>query len=119
MGDVTLDDQSSLLLQIPDDLTVGSLDVLALVFGDFGGESTSFVDRARGDLVISDDTVSHTDSVIVVTPGRGLVDDTGTGILGDIGVRDDSEGPVFELSLISLCPVTQPDLVLPTDAPAR
>jgi hypothetical protein len=97
MGDITLDDQTTLLLQIPDDLAVGLFDVDALVFRDLGSESTSLVNGTRWDLIPGDDTVGETDSVIVVSPCRSLVDDTGTSILGDVGIREDSERSVLIL----------------------
>lgn len=97
MRDITLDNESSLLLQVSDDLTVGSLDVLTLVLGYLGGKSTSLVNGARRNLVIADDTVSDTDSVIVVSPCGSLVDDTGTGIFRDVRIGDNSESSVFEL----------------------
>jgi hypothetical protein len=58
MGDVTLDNKPSLLLQIPDDLTVGLLDVDTLVLWDLGCESTSLINGTRGNLVLGDDLVS-------------------------------------------------------------
>jgi len=81
MGDITLDNKPALLLQIPDDLTVGLLDVDTLIFWYLGCESTSLVNGARGDLVLGDDFVSETDSVIVFSPCWGLMDDTGTSFL--------------------------------------
>lgn len=99
MRDITLDNESTLLLQVSDDLTVCSLDVLALVLWNLGSESTSLIDGTRRNLVISDDTVSDTDSVIVVSPCWGLVDDTGTCIFGDVRVGNNSERSVLELRL--------------------
>ena len=101
MGDVTLDDQSTLLLQITNDLTVGLLDIDTLVLGYFGRESTSLVNGTRRDLVFGDDLVSETDSVIIFSPCWSLVNDTGTSLLGDVVVRQDSECSVFVL-LVSL-----------------
>jgi hypothetical protein len=97
MGDITLDDQSTLLLQIPDDLTIGFLDIDTLVFWDFGGESTSLVNGAWRDLILANDLVSETDSVIVVSPCGSLVDDTGTSFLGNVVVRQNSERSVLVL----------------------
>ena len=87
MGDVTLDDQSTLLLQITNDLTVGLLDIDTLVLGYFGRESTSLVNGTRRDLVFGDDLVSETDSVIVFSPCWSLVYNTGTSLFRDVVVR--------------------------------
>ena len=101
MGNITLDNKPALLLQIPDDLTICLLDVDALVLWYLGCESTSLVNGARGDLVLGDDLVSETYSVIVFSPCGGLVDDTGTGLLGDVVVRQDSECSVLVLMVSS------------------
>jgi hypothetical protein len=101
MGDITLDNEPSLLLQIPDDLTVGLLDVDTLVFWDFGCESTSLINGARRDFVLGDDLVSETDSVIVLSPCWGLVDNTGTSLLRDVVVSQDSESSVLVLIVSS------------------
>jgi hypothetical protein len=103
MSNVTLDDESALLLQISDDLAVGLLDVDTLVFWDFGSESTGFVNRARRDLVLGDDLMSETNSVIVLSPSWSLVNDTSTSLFGDIIVRQDSESSVLVLH-VSLTP---------------
>jgi hypothetical protein len=97
MGDISLDNQSSLLLQVSDDLAVGFLHIDTLVLGDLGGKSTSLVNRTRGNLVLGDDLVSETDSIIVLSPGWSLVNDTGTGLFGDIVVGQDSESSVLIL----------------------
>ena len=97
MGDITLHNESSLLLQISDDLTVGLLDVDTLIFWYLGCESTSLVYGARGDLVLGDDFVSETDSVIVFSPCWSLVNNTGTSLFGNVVVRQDSECSVLVL----------------------
>lgn len=99
MGDVTLDDQSTLLLQITNDLTVGLLDIDALVLGYFGRESTCLINGTRRDLVFGDDLVSETDSVIVLSPCGCLVDDTGTSLFGNVVVGQDSERSVLVLDV--------------------
>lgn len=101
MGDITLDNKPSLLLQIPDDLTVCLLDIDTLIFWDFGCKSTSLINGTRRDLVLGDDLVSETDSIIVFSPCWSLVNDTGTSLLGNVVVRQDSECSVFVL-LVSL-----------------
>ncbi len=40
----------------------------------------------------------ESDTVIVLTECRGLVDDTGTILVRDVGVSYDTESPVLELS---------------------
>ena len=101
MGDITLDNKPSLLLQIPDDLTVCLLDVDTLVFWDFGCESTSLIDGTRRDFVLGDDLVSEANSVIVFSPCWSLVNNTGTSLLGDVVVGQDSECSILVL-LVSL-----------------
>jgi len=101
MGDITLDNKPSLLLQVPDDLAVCLLDIDTLVLWDLGCESTSLINGTRGNLVLGDDLVGETDSVIVLSPCWGLVDNTGTGFLGDVVVRQDSECSVLVLMVSS------------------
>jgi hypothetical protein len=74
------------------------LDILPLVLWHLVGEATRLVDRARRDLVVSDDAMGNGDAVIVLTERRRLVDDTGTGRVGDISVGEDSECAVLILS---------------------
>jgi hypothetical protein len=101
MGDITLDNKPSLLLQIPDDLTVGLLNVDTLVLWHFGCESTGLVNGTRRDFVLGDDFVCKTDSVIVFSPCWCLVDNTGTSLLGDVVVSQDSECSVLVLMVSS------------------
>jgi hypothetical protein len=97
MGDVTLDNKPSLLLQISDDLTIGLLDVDSLILWDLGCESTSLINGTRRNLVFGDDLVSETNSVIVLSPSWCLMYNTGTSLFGDIVVRQDSESSVLVL----------------------
>jgi hypothetical protein len=99
MGNITLDNESTLLLQISDDLTIGLLDIDTCVLWYLGGESTSLVDGTRRNLVFGDDLVSETNSVIVLSPSGCLMDDTGTSLLGDIVVGQDSESSVLVLNI--------------------
>jgi len=101
MGDITLDNKPSLLLQIPDDLTICLLDVDTLVLWDFGCKSTSLINGTRRNLILGDDLVSETNSVIVFSPCWSLVNNTGTSLLGDVVVGQDSECSILVL-LVSL-----------------
>lgn len=77
-----------------DDELVGVLDVDTLVIGDLVGVQTLLVDGARRHLLLSDETVDDSDAVIFVSESGSLVDDTGTGSVGNVGVRDDAESTV-------------------------
>ena len=101
MGDITLDNKPALLLQIPDDLTVCLLDIDTLVLWYLGCESTSLINGTRRNLVLGDDLVGETDSVIVFSPCWSLVNNTGTSLLGDVVVGQDSECSILVL-LVSL-----------------
>lgn len=101
MGNITLDNKPSLLLQIPDDLTIGLLDVDTLVLRNLGCESTSLINGTRRDLIFGDDLVSETDSVIVFSPCWSLMDNTGTSFFRDVIVGQDSECSVLVLTVSS------------------
>jgi hypothetical protein len=66
--------------------------------GNFVGVDTLFVDRARRHLLLSNDTFTYGDTVIVVTESRSLVNDTGTGSVGNVSVGYDLECSVDELN---------------------
>ena len=85
--------QDALLgLQVADDVAVGVENQRALVLGNQGGELA--VGVHRDDQV---DAVALTDVHIVLTEGRGLVDDTGTVLGGDVVRHEHHEG-VFLIS---------------------
>jgi len=67
------------------------LDVLTNEIRNLIGVDTFLVDRARRHLFLSNDTFSNSDTVIVVTKSGSLVNDTGTGSVGNISVGDDLE----------------------------
>lgn len=73
------------------------LDVDTLELGNDAGESTGLVDGAGRHLLLGDDSVRDGDPVVVLSEGGRLVDETGSGVLGDVGVADDSEGSVLKL----------------------
>lgn len=97
MTDITSDNETSLLLQILDDLGVGRLDMYTLVIWDLVREFTGLIQRARRELVLFDDAVGNSDTVIVLTESRGLMDNTSTRGIGNVLVGDDSESPVLVL----------------------
>ena len=97
MADIATDDETSLLLQILDDLRIGCLDVNALIVWHLAGEFTRLVERTRWKLVLFDNAVRDSDTVIVLSKRRGLVDDTGTRGVGNVLVGHNSERPVLVL----------------------
>lgn len=111
MSDVASHDETALLLQILDDLRVRVLDVLALVLLDLTGELARLVEWAGRDLILSHDAVRDRDPVIVFSEGRGLVDNTGTGRVGDVRIRNNAERSV----LVLLSEVVEDGHVPPSD----
>jgi hypothetical protein len=87
------DDLARLLERLDDEL-VSVLDVDTLVVGDLVGVKTLLVDGARGHLLLPDETVDDGDAVVIVSERGGLVNDTGTGRVGNVGVGDDAESAV-------------------------
>jgi hypothetical protein len=108
MHDIRPSNQSAFLLQIFDNLSIRilrsamsittHLDVLALILWHFRGKLSNLVDGTWRDLIVPDDLVRNSNPVIVFSKGRRLVDDTGTGCIGDIGVGQYSESPVLVLT---------------------
>ena len=97
MADITANDESTLLLQILDDLCVGRLDMDALVVGHIASELARLVKRARRKFVLFDDTVGNGNTVIILTESGCLVNDTGTRGIGHVRIGNDSERSVLEL----------------------
>ena len=77
------------LFQSFDDFFVCILHVQSLEISNLGGEFTGVIDRASGDTVFSNDVVFDSNSEIVSTKIRGLMDDTSTGVGGDISITTD------------------------------
>jgi hypothetical protein len=69
----------------------------ALELRDGISVSTSVINGTRRHLLLGDDAVGDSDSVIVFSESGRLVDETGTGVGSDVGVADDSEGSVLVL----------------------
>ena len=92
-----LDDKAALVLEHLLDVLVRRLDVLADEVRNLLREAAGVVDGARRHLVRADDAVLHCDTVIVLTEGRCLMDDTSTVLGRDVGVADDAEGAVLVL----------------------
>lgn len=71
---------------------------------DLIGVNTFLVDGARRHLLLSDDTLSNSDTVIVVTESGSLVNDTSTGSVGNVSIGDDFEcsvGVLFERNQVN------------------
>lgn len=73
------------------------LDILSYEVWDLRSELSRVVDGTRGHLLGLDDTVSNGNAVIIFTESWGLVNNTGTVTVSDIGIGDDTESLVFEL----------------------
>lgn len=65
----------------------------------FAREAARLVNRARWHLIGLYDAVRNSDTVIIVTEGWCLVNNTGTTIGCDIGIIEDFESPVSKLPL--------------------
>ena len=83
-------DDPHLLLEVPDDLPVGVEDELTLVVGHQGGELAVHVDR-DDDL----DPCGVAGVHVILTEGRGLVDDTGTVLGRDVVRGENTEGTLL------------------------
>mmetsp|Transcript_39804 Transcript_39804/g.84839 ORF Transcript_39804/g.84839 Transcript_39804/m.84839 type:complete len:1014 (+) Transcript_39804:710-3751(+) len=89
--ELVLRDQPAPLLDELDERVVALLDVQPLHFGNRVGEHAVGIDGAGQVLPLLDDAVGEADAVIVLTEGRGLVDDARAGVVGDVGVRQDAK----------------------------
>lgn len=74
------------------------LDVLTDKVGNFFSVDTLLVDGTRRHLLLSDDTFTDGDTVIVVTESRSLVNDTSTGSVGNVSISYNLESSIHELS---------------------
>ena len=99
MAQGSLHNEAATGLEVLLNSLIGLFDVDTLVFGYLLGVPAGFVDWVGWGLVTGDDTVGNSNAMIVVTKGGGLVDDTGTGVRGDIGVSKNAEGTVLEALL--------------------
>src|SRR5690606_2268419 len=93
-----LNDESTLGLQCLLDVAVCGLDMEPLTVAHFLCKVTLVVNGAGTHLVGAQHLVSNSNTVIVFTEGWGLVDDTCTIGVGDIGINKDPEGLVLELA---------------------
>lgn len=73
------------------------LDVLTFEVWDFVGVLSFLIDGTRRHLILSNDTFSNGDSVIVLSERRRLMDDTRSRIGSDIRIGDDSESSISKL----------------------
>eukprot|EP00162_Nutomonas_longa_P014983 comp22153_c0_seq2/m.51930 comp22153_c0_seq2/g.51930 ORF comp22153_c0_seq2/g.51930 comp22153_c0_seq2/m.51930 type:complete len:401 (+) comp22153_c0_seq2:2102-3304(+) len=99
VGDFGAADEATLGLELCNDVVVGFLDVAANKVWDFGGESAVSIDGADEMTALFDDAVCHADAIIVLTKGRGLMDDSGTAVVSDVCVADDAESALSALGL--------------------
>mmetsp|Transcript_18800 Transcript_18800/g.42969 ORF Transcript_18800/g.42969 Transcript_18800/m.42969 type:complete len:376 (+) Transcript_18800:4408-5535(+) len=84
-------DQPAATLDVGDEGVVGLLDVHALGDGHLVGEQTVGIHGARELVSLLDDPTGHADPEIVLSKGWCLVDDTRTGVVGDVGIAHDLE----------------------------
>jgi hypothetical protein len=75
-----------------------NLDILAFKISDIFRESSSIVYGTRWHLFSANDTISNSNTVVVVTKRRGLVDDASPIIAGNVFIDNHAESPVFELN---------------------
>ena len=73
------------------------LDMHAGKVGDFGGETTSIVNRTRWHIFWEKHAVVDGNTVIVLTEGGSLVDDTRAVVSCDIGIVENAECAILEL----------------------
>lgn len=85
---------------IDDSKTHSYLDVQTLEVGHLVREASSIVDRAWGHFLRTQHTVRNGNSVVILTEGGGLVDNTGTVFGRYVRVVEHAECLVFELSSI-------------------
>jgi hypothetical protein len=90
MLDGSSDDDLLLILEHGDDVLVGVLDVLALKVGDRVDESTCVVQGTRRHFLLGNNSSGNSDSVIVFTECRSLMNDTGTRTSLDVRVTNHS-----------------------------
>lgn len=111
MLELGLDNELSGVLEVLDDVLVGLLYVHAGEVGNAVAVVASLVDRVGRRALLGDDTGFDGHVVIVLTEGGGLVDDTGTAVVGDVGSVEDLEGDV----LVLVVEVVEGGLVLPAE----
>ena len=111
MLELGLDNELAAVLEVLDNVLVGLLDLHAGEVGDTVAVVTGLVDGVRRRALLGDDASLDGHVVIVLTEGGGLVDDTGTAVIGDIGSVEDLEGDV----LVLLVEVVEGGLVLPAE----
>jgi hypothetical protein len=68
-----------------------------LEIGNLLGEPPSIVDRTRRHLILGDNPVGDSHSVIIFTESGCLVDDTRTRGSFDVGIAYDSVSTIFKL----------------------
>lgn len=73
------------------------LDGHALIIRDRFDEFPGVIQRAGWHRICSHDTIFPSNAVIVLTKGWCLVDDPCTILVGDVGISDDDERPIFVL----------------------
>ena len=97
MGYRALNDEASLCFKSFHDFLVRVLNILALEIRNLLREPSDVVDRARGQLFGRNNIVGDSNTVIVLTKRRRLVDDTRTICSSNGLIGHNAEGFVLEL----------------------
>mmetsp|Transcript_7226 Transcript_7226/g.14933 ORF Transcript_7226/g.14933 Transcript_7226/m.14933 type:complete len:362 (-) Transcript_7226:516-1601(-) len=84
-------DQTTALFDIGNQRVVGLLDVNALGDGNLFSEKTISIDGAGKVSSLFDNSVGHANAEIVLSESGCLVNNSGTGIVGDVGIGHDLE----------------------------
>lgn len=66
-----------------------NLDILASKVGNLSCEAALFINRARQKSIGLDNTIFNTNTVIVLTKSRSVVDNAGTGIISNVSIAHD------------------------------
>jgi hypothetical protein len=97
MSNGGLHDESTIISKKFHDWFIGVLYVLSLEVWDFVRVVPFLIDRTRRHLILPDNTLSNSDTVIVFSKGWSLMNDTRSGIRSDVCVNQDSESCLGEL----------------------
>lgn len=99
MGYRALNDEASLCFKSFHDFLVRVLNILALEIRYLLREPSDVVNRARGQLFGRDNIVGDSNTIIVLTKRRRLMDNTRTVCSSNVLISHNAEGFVFELQI--------------------
>jgi hypothetical protein len=111
VSNLAINKDTAIALKKLDDALVSSLDILAHKVPDLSCETALRINRVGGKTSLGNDTVVHSDLVILLTKGRRLVNNTNTILGSDIFVIQHLEAIVLEFFI----EVVKEGLVLPSE----